>query len=100
MSPEQLRGQRLDFRSDIFSFGIVLYEMITGRNPYSRASNAEIISAILTSDPEPPSVSSDAGLTTIAQKCLRKDREQRYQSASELLIELDSPDKKAAIYPG
>jgi serine/threonine-protein kinase len=99
MSPEQLRAERLDYRSDIFSFGIVLYEMISGRNPYSRASNAEIISAILTSDPEPsasPPTDIHAGLAAIAQKCLSKDRRQRYQSASELLLEIDNPPKEPA----
>ncbi|HYP28676.1 MAG TPA: serine/threonine-protein kinase, partial [Blastocatellia bacterium] len=97
MSPEQLRDERLDFRSDIFSFGIVLYEMICGRNPYSRATKADTISAILTSGPEwPPKLPTDiqARLAAIAQKCLRKEREQRYQSASELLLALDNPDKR------
>jgi eukaryotic-like serine/threonine-protein kinase len=102
MSPEQLRAERLDFRSDIFSFGVVLYEMISGRNPYSRESNADIISAILKDDPEPPeSLSSGVkpGLAAITQKCLRKDREQRYQSASELLMDLDNPPNEAAPRP-
>jgi serine/threonine protein kinase/lipoprotein NlpI len=97
MSPEQLKAERLDFRSDIFSFGIVLYEMISGRNPYSKASNAETITAILTSEPEPlarPISDMQTGLAVIAQKCLRKDREKRYQSAIELLLDLDHPDKK------
>lgn len=96
MSPEQLRGERLDFRSDIFSFGVVLYEMIGGSNPFSRGSNAEVISAILTTDPAllknsrseiPPR------FIQAAQKCLRREREQRYQSASELLLYLDEVEK-------
>ncbi len=100
MSPEQLRAERLDFRSDIFSFGIVLYEMSSGRNPFSYGSQAEIISAILTSEPEPLKnlpAGLPAGLTDIAQKCLKKDKEQRYQSASELLLDLDNAPTKRTI---
>ncbi len=92
MSPEQLRAERLDFRSDIFSFGIVLYQMITGKNPYARESNADTISAILTSDPTSEMKASE-GLLRIAQKCLRKDPEQRYQSANEILLDLDNLQK-------
>jgi serine/threonine protein kinase/tetratricopeptide (TPR) repeat protein len=93
MSPEQLRSEKVDFRSDIFSFGIVLYEIISGVNPFTRSSSAETISAILTSDPDPP-VSRAPGIPArlphIARKCLEKDRERRYQSASELLLDLDN----------
>lgn len=91
MSPEQLRGERLDYRSDVFSFGTVLYEMLAGLNPHARASNAETISAILTETPPPIK---EAGghvaleLERIARKCLEKDKERRYPSASELLYEL------------
>src|SRR6266404_3340314 len=53
MSPEQLRGEKLDYRSDIFSLGTVLYEMATGKNPYAQETNAEIISAVLTIKPAP-----------------------------------------------
>ncbi|HYY59113.1 MAG TPA: protein kinase, partial [Pyrinomonadaceae bacterium] len=96
MSPEQLRGERLDYRTDIFSFGAVLYEMIGGRNPFARATKAETISAILTS--EPPSLRHSAPhipreLDRIAQKCLEKERDERYQSASELLVDLDALQK-------
>ncbi len=98
MSPEQLRAEKLDFRSDIFSFGIILYEMISGSNPYSYASNADTISAILTRDPPLLThlTAPISGLAQIAQKCLKRDREQRYQSASELLLDLDNPSKKTA----
>jgi serine/threonine protein kinase/tetratricopeptide (TPR) repeat protein len=98
MSPEQLRAERLDLRSDIFSFGIVLYEMISGHNPFACGSNADTIAAILTSKPEPlKDFSPDipAHLARITNKCLRMDREQRYQSASELLLNFESPRKAA-----
>ena len=88
MSPEQLKAEKLDPRSDIFSFGIVLYEMITGKNPFAKDSNAESISAILDSAP-PADAAGPAGLLRIAQKCLNKDREQRYQSVSEVLLDLE-----------
>ena len=94
MSPEQLRAERLDFRSDIFSFGIVVYEMISGNNPYSRGSNADTISAIMTCDPAPlTNLPSDipALFDRVAQKCLKRNREERYQSANELLIDFDNP---------
>jgi eukaryotic-like serine/threonine-protein kinase len=88
MSPEQLRGERLDFRSDIFSLGTVLYELIQGQNPFLRASEAETISAILTSEPLP--IKHSNGLERVVRQCLGKDRGKRYQSASELLIELSN----------
>ncbi|MGA9770194.1 MAG: protein kinase [Blastocatellia bacterium] len=102
MSPEQLRAERLDFRSDIFSLGIVLYEMISGRNPYSRASDADTITAILTSDPPPLiNIAADipAEMARITQKCLNKNRDHRYQSASELLLELNNPQNNTWTRP-
>jgi serine/threonine-protein kinase len=91
MSPEQLRAERLDFRSDIFSLGTLIYELFAGENPFARESDAEIISAILTSEPPPlrsaaPEVSPE--LERIVHKCLEKDRAGRYHSANELLYEL------------
>lgn len=91
MSPEQLRAERLDFRSDIFSIGAVLYETVCGKKPFARDSKAEVISAILTSRPAP--LTREAGdippeLSRIIFKCLEKHKEQRYQSASELIYEL------------
>jgi eukaryotic-like serine/threonine-protein kinase len=91
MSPEQLRGERLDFRTDIFSLGTVLLEMITGVNPFARRSEAETISAILTADPSGGNGNSVnfKPLTKIAYTCLQKNREDRYHSASELLLEIE-----------
>jgi predicted ATPase len=98
MSPEQLRGEELDARSDIFSFGSVFHEMITGRHPFSAASAADTISNILTH--EPPSLHADsadapAELQRIARKCLEKDRERRYQTTRDLLIDLENASRQA-----
>ena len=77
MSPEQVRGEELDGRSDIFSFGTVLYEMFSGRRPFEAKSTAEVISAILTVDPPPISRSGSgpigSGEDRLIRKCLEKD---------------------------
>lgn len=91
MSPEQVRGEGLDARSDIFSFGAVLYELVTGTLPFAAASAAATISTILTNEPPPLARFSrnvPPELERIASKALRKDREQRYQTARDLLIDL------------
>lgn len=91
MSPEQLRGEKLDFRSDLFSLGTVLYEIVSSQNPFSRPSVAEVISSILTEPPLPLSQFGNRcspGFDQVVDKCLTKDRELRYQSASEVLLDL------------
>ena len=90
MSPEQARGEELDRRTDIFSLGIVMYEMATGDLPFNGATSALIFEAIL--NREPPSVlqRNDAlppALAYIVGKALEKDRRLRYQSAADLLAE-------------
>jgi eukaryotic-like serine/threonine-protein kinase len=93
MSPEQVRGEPLDARSDIFSFGGMLYEMVSHVRPFAAESAAATISAILTHDPEPLARYSrgvPAEMERIVSKALRKDREDRYQSAKDLLIDLKS----------
>lgn len=93
MSPEQLRGDRLDYRTDLFSMGTVLYEMVTGKNPYARESTAETISAILTVAPEPLGDSVPQplrALDPIVSKCAQKGLDQRYQAASALLYDLNN----------
>ncbi|MFY9608028.1 MAG: protein kinase [Blastocatellia bacterium] len=93
MSPEQVRGEDLDARSDIFSFGAVLYEMITGHRPFAAESAAMTISAIVTREPAPLARYSNAvprQLERIVNKALRKDRQERYQTARDLLIDLKS----------
>ena len=95
MSPEQLRNERLDFRSDIFAVGTVLYEIASGTNPFDCKTAPEVISAILSSDPKPLPQNGTVpkGLATIVQHCLSKVPAERYQSANELLIDLDKPEK-------
>src|SRR6267143_3704209 len=91
MSPEQLRAEQLDGRSDIFSFGAVLYEIISGRRPFEARSMAELTSAILMRAPPPLQSHSGAlpaGLEALILKCLEKDRERRCQTMVELLVDL------------
>ena len=91
MSPEQARGDSLDCRSDLFSFGAVLYEMATGMQAFRGATSAVVFNAIFNVHPEPAtSVNPElpAGLETIVSKALEKDRELRYQSAAELRSDL------------
>jgi Tol biopolymer transport system component/serine/threonine protein kinase len=91
MSPEQVRGEELDPRSDLFSLGLVLYEMATGRQAFSGSSSGVIFHAILSQAPTSPSrLNPDlpARLEEIINKGLEKDREMRYQSATELRTDL------------
>jgi serine/threonine protein kinase len=91
MSPEQARGQDLDQRTDVFSLGIVLYEMAAGRRPFAAATSLDTLVSILQVEPAPlreyaPEV--PAELQRIISKALRKDREERYQTINDLLIDL------------
>lgn len=99
MSPEQLREERLDYRSDVFSVGIVLYEMLCGKNPFARDNYADTISAILSNEPAPiedSELQKTADLHRIVSKCLEKRAEDRYQSATDLLIDLESVEVNGA----
>ncbi len=92
MSPEQVRGEELDCRSDIFSFGAVLHELLSGRRPFDAKNKAELISAILTMDPPPISntgVARDSGgEEQLVHKCLEKNAALRYQTMSDLIADL------------
>ncbi len=93
MSPEQVRGQPVDHRSDIFSFGSILYEMLTGRRAFSGPSSVETMSAILKEEPpELSRVSADIppGLERIVQHCLEKSPDERFQSARDLAFQIEA----------
>jgi TolB-like protein len=93
MSPEQVRGLRIDARSDIFSFGCVLYEMMTGRRAFSGATPADTMTCVLKEEPEPlePSrLQHTPELERIVTRCLEKQPEQRFQTASDLAFSLRS----------
>jgi hypothetical protein len=87
MSPEQARGKAADHRSDIFSFGVILYEMLSGQRAFHRDSAPETLTAILMEDPPPLT---DAVLERIVRRCLEKSPEQRFQSASDLGFNLEA----------
>ncbi len=91
MSPEQARGLEVDGRTDIFSLGIVFYEMLAGRSPFEGATNHEVVAGILKEEP-PPLADYVAGvpvrLQEIVSRALRKERDERYQTARELLEDL------------
>ena len=107
MSPEQARGEPLDARTDLFSFGAVLYEMATGRQAFSGDSTAVIFAQILKEEPPPARTLNPelpAKLEEIISKCLEKDRDLRYQHASEIRADLkrlkrDTESKGAAVAP-
>ena len=93
MSPEQARGQVVDHRADIFAFGCVMYELITGRRAFQRDSSADTLSAILKEDPPPISqvnAIAPPALERVVQRCLEKNPEERFQSARDLAFALDA----------
>jgi eukaryotic-like serine/threonine-protein kinase len=89
MSPEQIFGRDVDHRTDIFSLGVVLYEMAAGSVPFASTSMTETKDLILHSHPKPiPTLPENGGLARIINRCLEKQRNQRYQSARELWLDL------------
>jgi len=93
MSPEQLEAQPVDRRSDVFSFGIMLYELVAGRHPFLGRSPLSTIGNILKEEPPAPSLSSPQlppELERVIYKCLRKQRAERYQSTRDLLVDLEN----------
>ena len=96
MSPEQYRGETVDKRTDIWSLGIVLYEMAAGKLPFSGDSEAALMYSVLNQEAEPlTAVRTDVpvGLDRMARKALAKDRERRYQHVEDLLVDLQAAQK-------
>ncbi len=89
MSPEQAEGKKVDARSDIFTFGSVLYEMLTGRRPFRRGTPALTLAAILHMEPPPLPAGMPHELGTVISRCLRKDPERRYQHMDDVKIALE-----------
>jgi serine/threonine protein kinase/Tol biopolymer transport system component len=91
MSPEQARGEKVDVRTDIWSLGVVVYEMVAGSVPFERSTPSEVIALILEREPPPLARyarEAPAELERIVNKALTKDREERYQTAKDLLVDL------------
>jgi hypothetical protein len=90
MSPEQLRGEPLDGRSDLFALGLLIYELAAGRHPFEGADQASTVARILEGEPPNVSASADhAALDAIIRKCLQKAPAQRYPSATDLVVALE-----------
>jgi two-component system, LytTR family, response regulator len=99
MSPEQALGRDVDHRTDLFSLGVVLYEMATGRLPFPGVTTAETIARILGSQPDAIArfnYDIPEGLDRVVRKCLEKDCERRYQSARDLLVDLKNLERDTA----
>jgi serine/threonine-protein kinase len=99
MSPEQIEGKAIDHRTDVFSLGVVLYEMATGKRPFRGDSSPALMSSILRDTPSPvtdvrPELPRHLG--RVIQRCLEKDPSRRYQSALDVRNELDSLEKESA----
>jgi len=109
MSPEQAQGKVIDARSDIFSFGTLFYEALTGRRPFEGQDSLSVLASILRDEPKPPGTVSGVSLApeaeTIVLRCLRKDPQRRFQNASDLRTALEdlneelSSRKLSAVEP-
>ncbi len=102
MSPEQVRGQPVDARSDLFSLGVVLYEMLSGKRPFRRETAAETMTAILHEDPPDLSEANrnvPAALEHVVRHCLEKEPERRFQSARDIAFALEELPEVSSARP-
>jgi serine/threonine protein kinase/tetratricopeptide (TPR) repeat protein len=102
MSPEQIRGQPVDARSDLFSLGVVLYEMLSGKRPFQRDTVAEIMTAILREEPQDLSETNrsvPAALEKIVRHCLEKEPETRFQSARDIVFAIQALPEVSTTKP-
>jgi len=103
MSPEQASGQGFDARSDIFSFGVVLYESLAGKRPFTGVTDLELLQTIIHGEPQPLSDKTPAPLRSLVEKALEKDPAERYQTMREVVVDLKRlarssvPDAPAAV---
>jgi serine/threonine protein kinase len=96
MSPEQAQGKPVDARSDVFSFGSVLYQMVTGRRAFEKDSNISTLTAVVEQEPRPLAPSVPRDLERIIARCLRKDPERRFQHMGDVKVELEDSGKLPA----
>jgi Tol biopolymer transport system component len=102
MSPEQARGGKVDARTDVFSFGALIYEMVTGRRAFAGESTTEVLAAILKDQPTPPSelvADLPKELDRAIQRCLRKEPERRFQHMLDVKLELEQIKEEAKSGP-
>jgi len=99
MSPEQAMGQPLDVRSDIFSFGVVLYEMLAGRRPFTGQSDLDVLHAVIHNATEPLSETVALALRMVVEKALEKDPADRFQSMRDMVVDLRRVARQSAEVP-
>ena len=102
MAPEQVRGEAVDMRTDLFTFGVVLYEMLAGKRPFERSSAMDTLAAILNEDPPPLPPITPPALDRAVRHCLEKEPEARFQSARDIAFDLEGitrPSSAAAQAP-
>ena len=94
MSPEQMRGLEVDRRADVWSFGCVVYEMLTGRRAFDGATNADIVAAVIEGDPDWTAVpgGTPAGIVRMLRRCLRRDASRRLRDIGDARLELEDAD--------
>jgi serine/threonine protein kinase len=97
MSPEQVRGLPADHRSDIFSFGVILYELLSGRRAFQGGTSVQTMAAILTEEPPPLGPAVPADISRIVHRCLEKEPARRFQNAADLAFALQTVASSSAV---